>query len=88
MNQVFRLTRWLAATFSLAVLAVGIAPAQNTNSSTTQENMNRQIERGTRRCLRDARREYDRCRRRAHGNRARLARCRRAYHEARSACSG
>ena len=44
--------------------------------------------RGTRQCLREAQRDFNRCRRRAQGRRGALARCRRADHQRRSACSG
>jgi hypothetical protein len=85
-----RLTRLLASAVLLASLAAGASPAPNTNSPTAQNDNDtaRQIEKGTRECLRDARRDYNSCRRRARGNRARLARCRRAYNERRSGCSG
>ncbi|MCA1631216.1 MAG: hypothetical protein LC785_04765 [Acidobacteria bacterium] len=84
------LKRLLAPVVLLAALAAGAAPAQNTNSPTAQNDndMARQIEKGTRQCLRDARRDYNSCRRRARGSRGRLARCRRAYDERRSGCSG
>jgi hypothetical protein len=75
----------------LAALAAGASPAaRNADRPTAQSDndMARQIERGTRQCLRDAQRAYNSCRRRARGNRGRLARCRRAYNERRSGCSG
>jgi Ni/Co efflux regulator RcnB len=58
-----------------------------TAASRAQDNMNRQIEAGTRQCLREARRDFNRCRRRAHG-RGGHARCRREFRQRSSACSG
>ena len=86
MNNILRLTtRLLAPLILLAAFAHGVADARGTHMMTTQDDS---IERGTRQCLREAQRDFNRCRRRAQGRRGALARCRRADHQRRSACSG
>jgi enoyl-CoA hydratase/carnithine racemase len=85
MKLTTRLARALVAVVMLASLTPFATSA--TAVPRTQDNMNRQIEAGTQQCLREARRDFKRCRRRAHG-RGGLARCRREYAQRRSACSG
>jgi hypothetical protein len=84
-----KLTTRLARAFTTVVMLAALTPfaTSATNTPRTQDNMNRQIEEGTRQCLRDARHDYTRCRRRAHGRKG-LARCRREFHQSSSACSG
>jgi hypothetical protein len=85
MNQTLRLaTRFLASLILLVALAHGVADALGTSTTTPQD---KSIEQGTRQCLREAQREFNRCRR-ARGRRGALARCRRADRQRRSACSG
>jgi hypothetical protein len=86
MTQTHRLTRWLAAAILLAALSHGVA---DVSAASTQTNPQEdQIARGTRQCLREAQRDFNRCRRRADGRRGALARCRRNFAQRRSACSG
>lgn len=89
MKQTHKLTRLLASAILFAALASGVSPAQNTNNQNDQgDAMSRQMIRQTQQCVREAQRDFSRCRRHAHGNRRRLARCRRAFDERRSGCSG
>jgi hypothetical protein len=89
MNRTHRLTRFLASLILLAASAHGGVTAQNTNAQSNQDDaFARQIIKQTRQCIREADRDYGRCRLRAHGNRGRLARCRRIHKESSSACSG
>jgi hypothetical protein len=89
MKQTLRLTRWLAALILLATSAHNVAPAQNINAQSKQDDaFARRIIKQTQRCVREAERDYKRCRLRARGNRVRLSRCRRIYKESSSACSG
>jgi hypothetical protein len=89
MNQTLRLTRLLASLILLAASAHNVAPARNTNSQSQQDDaFARRIIKQTQQCVREAERNYGRCRRSAHGNRVRLSRCRRIYRENSSACSG
>jgi hypothetical protein len=84
-----RLTTRLARAITTVVMLAALTPfaTSATKEARAQDNMNRQIEQGTRQCLRDAGRDYTRCRRRAR-DRKRLARCRREYEQRRSGCSG
>jgi hypothetical protein len=84
-----KLTTRLARALMTVVMLTSLTPfaTSATIAARTQDNMNRQIEAGTRQCLREARRDFNRCRRRARG-RGGLSRCRRNYDQRRSACSG
>ncbi len=89
MKHARRLTRLLAPLALLFALAHGVAPAQNANSSNSQDDqISRDMIKRTQQCIREARRDEKRCRRRAHGNRRALARCRRAEEERERGCSG
>jgi hypothetical protein len=90
MNQTrLRLTLWLAASALLAASAHSVVPAQNTNAQSKQDDaFARRIIKQTQQCVREAERDYKCCRRSAHGNRGRRARCQRLYRESSSACSG
>ncbi|MDT7543497.1 MAG: hypothetical protein QOE33_3401 [Acidobacteriota bacterium] len=84
-----KLTTRIARAFTTLVMLAALTPfaIPATVAARAQDNVNRQIEDGTRQCLREARRDYTRCRRHAHGRNG-LARCRRDYSQRRSACSG
>jgi hypothetical protein len=82
-----RLTTRLARTFALASMLVGLTPFAAGAGRRGERGIERQIERGTRRCIREAGRDYNRCRRNARG-RGDLARCRREHRQRASACSG
>jgi hypothetical protein len=85
-----RLTTRLARALMTVVMLASLTPfatSATAAASRVQDNVNRQIEAGTRQCLREARRDFNRCRRRAHG-RSGLARCRREFRQRSSACSG
>ncbi|MCA1818055.1 MAG: hypothetical protein LC746_16985 [Acidobacteria bacterium] len=86
MKHTRRLARLLAPLLLLFALAQMVAPAQNANDQGDRQSQ--EMIRQTRRCIRDARRDYNRCRRRADGRRGALTRCRRRYDEQRNGCSG
>ena len=86
MTRARRLARLLAPLALLFALAQMVAPAQNANAQ--DDRQSQEMIRQTRQCIRDARRDYNRCRRRAHGRRGTLTRCRRRYEEQRNGCSG
>jgi hypothetical protein len=88
MNQTLRLTRFLASLVLLAAFSQGASHARAAMTATTPTTQDDQIARGTRQCLREAQRDFNRCRRRARGRRGALARCRRNNEQRRSACSG
>jgi uncharacterized protein HemX len=77
----------LAATLGLS--GARTYAGQNTNSSTTEsDKMQRDIEKGTRKCIRDADRRYRACLRRAGRGKSKRARCRTTHQTEVSACSG
>ena len=72
---------------SVSLTGAPATAAQNTNSSTTMQEDD-SILRGTRQCVRDAAKRYQRCLKRGGKNKGRRTRCRITYNRERSACSG